>query len=67
LLREAWRQYFDSRYGTYTPTKAELAAIKRGRAAIARGEFVTLSQLHHELDAARHQPSKKGTRKTAKA
>ena len=21
LLREAWRQYFESRYGTYTPAK----------------------------------------------
>ena len=45
LLREAWRQYFESRYGTYTPSKTELAAIRRGRAAIKRGEFVTLEQL----------------------
>ena len=33
LLREAWRQYFEGRYGTYTPTKSELAAIRKGRAA----------------------------------
>ena len=50
LLREAWRQYFESRYGTYTPSKAELAAIRKGRAAIKRGEFVTLQQLLHDLD-----------------
>jgi metal-responsive CopG/Arc/MetJ family transcriptional regulator len=37
LLREAWRQYFESRYGTYTASGAELAAIRKGRAAIKRG------------------------------
>jgi metal-responsive CopG/Arc/MetJ family transcriptional regulator len=32
LLREAWRQYFESRYGSYTPSKVELAGIRKGRA-----------------------------------
>ncbi|MGA3018129.1 MAG: ribbon-helix-helix protein, CopG family [Bryobacteraceae bacterium] len=63
LLREAWRQYFESRYAVYAPTKTELAVIRKGRAAFSRGEFVPLSRLHDELDAARHQTRKKGSRK----
>jgi predicted transcriptional regulator len=65
LLREAWRQYFESRYALYTPTKAEAAAIRRGRAAFKRGEYVTLDQLHDELDSARHQARTKRPRKTS--
>jgi len=66
LLREAWRQYFETRrYPVYTPTKAELAAIRKGRAEFKRGEYVTLNELHNELAAARHQKRKKRTRKTA--
>jgi hypothetical protein len=45
LLREAWQQCFEGRNGTYSPTKPEIAAIRKGRAAIDRGEFVTLDQL----------------------
>jgi len=56
-------QHNESRYPPYTPTKAETTAIRKGRAAYKRGEFVTLEQLHKELDAARHQPDKKITRK----
>jgi hypothetical protein len=33
---------------TYKPTKAELAAIRRGEAAIAKGDFLTLAEF---LDA----------------
>lgn len=62
LLREAWRQYFESRYGAYTPTKSELAAIRKGRAAIKRGEFVTLEQLLNDLD----YPHRKAGPKTAR-
>ena len=65
LLREAWRQYFENRYQVYTPSKAEAAAIRKGRAAFKRGEFVTLNQLHNELDSARHQARKKSPRKTS--
>jgi bifunctional DNA-binding transcriptional regulator/antitoxin component of YhaV-PrlF toxin-antitoxin module len=32
----------------YRPTKAEAAAIRKGEAEIARGEFVTLNDLLHE-------------------
>jgi len=66
LLREAWRHYFESRYATYTPTRAEAAAIARGRAAIRRGEYATLKQLHDELDAARRQARPKKSRKAAR-
>jgi len=66
LLREAWRQYFDSRYGFYTPTKTEAAAIRKGRAAIKRGEYVTLKQLFHELDNPRRKASPKSPRKSSR-
>jgi metal-responsive CopG/Arc/MetJ family transcriptional regulator len=55
LVREAWRLYVASRYPIYSPTKAERAAIVEGRAEFERGEYVTLSDLHHELAAARLQ------------
>ena len=63
LLREAWRQYFEGRHGSYTPTKAELAAIRKGRAAIKRGEFVTLEQAFHALDNPPGKASTKNARK----
>jgi predicted transcriptional regulator len=65
LLREAWRRYVESRYPVYTPTKAEMTAIRKGRAATQRGDYVTLNQLHNELDSARSQPRKKRSRKTS--
>ena len=63
LLREAWRQYFDSRYATYTPTKAELAAIRKGRAEIRSGRFATLDQLLHEMDTPHRKASRQNARK----
>lgn len=66
LLREAWRQYFESRYAVHAPTRAEAAAIRKGRAEISRGEFVTLDQLHQELGAARRQVGKKKPRKASR-
>jgi predicted transcriptional regulator len=54
LLREAWRQYFESRFPVVQATKVELKAIRKGRAEIRRGEFVTLQELLHELDT--HPP-----------
>ena len=66
LLREAWRQYFDSHYGTYTPNKAEAAAIRKGRAEISRGQFVTLKQLLHELDTAHRQARSKRDRQSSR-
>src|SRR5512140_265562 len=66
LLREAWRQYFDSRYGDYTPTKAELAAIRKGRTELKRGQFVTLEQLLHAVDTPHRKASRKGLRKSSR-
>ena len=63
LVREALRQYFESRYPSVTPTKADIAAIRKGRAAYKRGDYVRLKQLHDELEAASHQTRAKGTRK----
>ena len=65
LLREAWRQYFESRYPLYKPTKTEAAAIRKGRAAVKRGEYVTLNQLHNDLESTRSQSGKKRSRKTS--
>ena len=60
LLREAWRQYFETRYPEVRPTKAELAAIRKGRAEIRSGKFITLDKLLHDLDT----PPRKTRRKT---
>jgi predicted transcriptional regulator len=66
LLREAWRQYFEGRYGAYAPTRTELAAIHKGRAAIQRGEFVTLEEAFNELDNPRRKASAKKPRKSSR-
>jgi len=47
LMREALRHYLDSRVPEVTPTRAEMAAIRRGRAALKAGRFVTLEQLRN--------------------
>jgi predicted transcriptional regulator len=65
LLREAWRQYFESRFPVARVTKAELAAIRKGRGEFNRGEYVTLKQLQNELESARHQVRKKKPRKSS--
>jgi predicted transcriptional regulator len=65
LLREAWRHYFESRYPVYTPTKVELNAIRKGRAAYKRGEFVTLAELQNDVAAPRNQARKKRTGKAS--
>jgi antitoxin component of MazEF toxin-antitoxin module len=40
----------EDNYPIYTPTKAEAAAIRKGRAAYKRGHYVTLDKLRDELD-----------------
>jgi predicted transcriptional regulator len=66
LLREAWRLYYESRYPVYSPTKVEAAAIRKGRAEMKRGQFVTLEQLLHEMDAKRRKTGPKGARKVSR-
>jgi bifunctional DNA-binding transcriptional regulator/antitoxin component of YhaV-PrlF toxin-antitoxin module len=48
---------------TYKPTKAEWASIRRGEAALARGESVSLAEFANELDSRRRKASPKSTRK----
>ncbi len=38
LVREALRAYFERRYPAVAPTKAELAALRRGRADVPARE-----------------------------
>jgi len=66
LLREAWRQYFESHYGSYIPTRAELAAIRKGRAEIAQRQFRTLQELLHDLDTKHRKQSRKTARKSSR-
>jgi bifunctional DNA-binding transcriptional regulator/antitoxin component of YhaV-PrlF toxin-antitoxin module len=47
---------------SYKPTKSELAAIQKGEAEIARGDYVTLTDLLHDLD----RPDRKGRAKAAR-
>ena len=52
---------------TYKPSKAEWAAIRRGEAALARGESVSLSEfLKNELDSPRRKASAKDRRKVSR-
>jgi Arc/MetJ-type ribon-helix-helix transcriptional regulator len=50
LVREALRAYFEERYSAVTPTPAELAALRRGRAAFRRGDSVSLTQFLSGLE-----------------
>ncbi|MGA3294364.1 MAG: ribbon-helix-helix protein, CopG family [Candidatus Acidiferrales bacterium] len=50
LVREALRVYFERRYGAVEPTRAELAALRRGRAAFRRGDVVSLSRFLDGLE-----------------
>ena len=49
----------------YKPAKAELAAIKKGEAQIARGRFVALPELLHELDSHRRRSGARASRKVS--
>ena len=64
LLREAWRQYFESRYRVVQPTKAELTRIRKGRAEIRSGKFVSLEALLHDMETSRRKTGRKAVRKS---
>jgi predicted transcriptional regulator len=51
---------------TYKPTKAEWAAIRRGEAALARGESVSLTEFANDLDSHRRKAGPKGSRKVSR-
>jgi predicted transcriptional regulator len=66
LVREALRQYFSGRFPAVSASKAELAAIKRGRAAFARGEYVSLDEPIHDVEPGRYQARPKGSRRPSR-
>ena len=51
---------------TYRPTKAEWTVIRKGEAAIARGESVSLTEFLHGLDSNRRKTGAKASRKAAR-
>jgi Arc/MetJ-type ribon-helix-helix transcriptional regulator len=59
LVREALRTYFESRYPAVEPTKAELVALRRGRAAFRRGDAVPLKAFLHDVETLNHRSSTK--------
>ena len=64
LVREALRAYFESRYPAVEPTKTELAALRRGRAAFRRGDAVPLKAFLHDVEIINHRS---GTKRLPKA
>jgi predicted transcriptional regulator len=66
LLREAWRQYFESHYGSYRPTRGELLAIRKGRTEIGRGQYKTLQELLDGLDNPHRKSGRKAARKSSR-
>jgi CopG family transcriptional regulator / antitoxin EndoAI len=57
LVREALRTYIAIRqFPEETPTAAELRAIRRGRAAYKRGDYVTLDELRRREIAVAGRP-----------
>lgn len=65
LVREALRVYFESRYSPVQPTKAELAALRRGRAAFRRGDAVSLGDFLQGLESPTRRPRAKKLPKAA--
>ncbi|MGA3017339.1 MAG: AbrB/MazE/SpoVT family DNA-binding domain-containing protein [Bryobacteraceae bacterium] len=51
---------------TYKPTKSELAAIRKGESAIARGECVSLTDFLHGLDSNRRKAGAKANREVSR-
>ena len=66
LLRQAWRQYFESHYGSYRPSEAELLAIRAGRSEISRGEYSALQEILNDLDNPRRKAGRKTARKSSR-
>ena len=66
LLREAWRQYFESHYGSYKPTKSDLLTIRKGRAEIRRGQYAALQEPLHDLDHPHRKTGRKAARKSSR-
>ena len=54
LVREALRSYFEQRYPAVQPTKAERAALRRGRAAFRQRNSVSLSKFLNNVEHPNH-------------
>ncbi len=65
LVREALRTYFEAHYPAVQPTKAELAALRRGRAAFRRGDAVSLTQFLNNVEPQTRRSRTKKLPKTA--
>lgn len=65
LVREALRSYFESRHPLVQPTKAELAALRRGRAAFRRGDALSLKAFLHAVEPQHNRSSAKGLSKAS--
>jgi len=64
LVREALRVYFEQRYPTVQPTRTELAALRRGRAAVRRGDSLSLSRFLDGLESSNRRTRPKRVSKT---
>jgi len=59
LVRGPLRTYIETRLPVVTPSVEDIRALRRARREHARGQYVTLDQLLHALDAARRPVSRK--------
>jgi Arc/MetJ-type ribon-helix-helix transcriptional regulator len=66
LVREALRAYFEQRYPAVLPTTAELAALRRGRAAFHRGDSLSLNEFFNGLEAGNRRAGAKGVSKASR-
>jgi predicted transcriptional regulator len=66
LVREALHRYFHDRFPV-APTQGELRAAARGRAEIAKGQYLTLDQFLHAVDTKNRKARGKGATKTSRA
>jgi AbrB family looped-hinge helix DNA binding protein len=55
-----------ARPSTYKPTKSELTAIRKGEAALARGESVSLTDFLHVVDRNHRKAGTKASRKVSR-
>lgn len=51
---------------TYTPTKSEMALIRKGQAEYARGEYLTLDEFLGEMESSRRKGGAKAGRKISR-
>lgn len=59
---EPLRAHLLRRFPEVAPTHAELRALKRGREAMKRGDYITYDQLIYALDTPRGQARRKKAR-----